>query len=73
MFFHKVFANECFIWSFYMGLASTVAWATLTPEELWKLIADDTEKQFGFELKWLVCMCNVLGLIVSIGSALYVK
>ncbi|XP_020613853.1 clustered mitochondria protein homolog [Orbicella faveolata] len=30
--------------------ASTVAWATLTPEELWKLIADDTEKQFGFEL-----------------------
>lgn len=30
--------------------ASTVAWATLTPEELWKLIANDTEKQFGFEL-----------------------
>lgn len=47
----------CFTW-----LASTVAWATLTPEELWKLIADDTEKQFGFELNWLVCMwhswCN---------------
>ncbi|CAH3111333.1 unnamed protein product [Pocillopora meandrina] len=31
--------------------ASTVAWATLTPEELWKSIVDDTEKQFGFELK----------------------
>lgn len=33
-------------------LASTVAWATLTPEELWKLIVDDTEKHFGFELNW---------------------
>ena len=56
-----------------MRLASTVAWATLTPEELWKLIADDTEKQFGFELNWLVCMCDILALIVSTGSALYVE
>ncbi|PFX18364.1 Clustered mitochondria protein-like [Stylophora pistillata] len=31
--------------------ASTVAWATLTPEELWKSIVDNTERQFGFELK----------------------
>jgi len=61
------------IWLFYMWLASTVAWATLTPEELWKLIADDTEKQFGFELNWFVCECDILGFIVSIGSALYVK
>ena len=44
-------------------LASTVAWATLTPEELWKSIVDDTEKQFGFELKWYGFMCNIFGVI----------
>lgn len=31
--------------------ASTVPWATLTPEELWKSIAEETQKNFGFELK----------------------
>lgn len=41
-------------------LASTVAWATLTPEELWKSIVDDTEKQFGFELKWYGFMFKFL-------------
>lgn len=30
--------------------ASTVAWATLTPEDLWKLIEEETKKNFGFEL-----------------------
>lgn len=30
--------------------ASTVAWATLTPEELWKLIVEETKTNFGFEL-----------------------
>lgn len=30
--------------------ALTVAWATLTPEELWKLIDEETQKNFGFEL-----------------------
>ena len=33
-------------------LASTVAWATLTPEDLWKLIVEETQKNFGFELSW---------------------
>lgn len=33
-------------------LASTVPWAALTPEELWKSIAEETQKNFGFELKW---------------------
>ena len=32
--------------------ASTVAWATLTPEDLWKLIEEETKKNFGFELAW---------------------
>lgn len=31
--------------------ASTVPWAALTPEELWKSIAEETQKNFGFELK----------------------
>lgn len=33
-------------------LASTVAWATLTPDDLWKLIVEETQKNFGFELSW---------------------
>ncbi|XP_074637547.1 clustered mitochondria protein homolog [Acropora palmata] len=31
--------------------ASTAPWAALTPEELWKSIAEETQKNFRFELK----------------------
>jgi len=29
-----------------------LAWATLTPEDLWKLINEEAQKNYGFELNW---------------------
>ena len=32
--------------------ASTVPWACLTPEDLWRTLVEDVKNSFGFTLGW---------------------